>query len=123
VPKAQAALARKALAKLEGLPRRATVMLNGVPDAELTAKLGAALDTTDCVDGGDDDGSSVCFELPASLEKHLGRTVTVDKQSVTLPTADKLVADEAALPATLRAVRQAKRDAAVLADKPAVRSK
>ncbi len=112
LPRAQAERARKALARLEGLPRRATVIRDGVPDLELTAKLGDALDTTDCVSEGDDDGATVCIELPASLERHLGKTVTIGKQTITLPTRAELAADESALPATLRAVRQAKRDAA-----------
>jgi predicted component of type VI protein secretion system len=112
VPKAQADRVRKALAKLEGLPRRATVMRNGVPDQALTAQLGSALDTTDAVNAGDDDGTSVCIDLPQRLEKYLGRTVTIAGQQITLPTADQLAADEAALPAALRAIRQAKRDAA-----------
>lgn len=109
LPKAQAALARKALAKLEGLPHRATVMRDGVPDPALTAQLGAALDTTDAVDVGDDDGTTVCIELPQALEKYAGRTVTVAGKTITLPTLAELAADESALPATLQAVRAAKR--------------
>ncbi len=101
LPKTQAAVARRALARLEGLPRRATVMHNGSPRPDLTAKLGAALDTTDCI------------ELPKELEKYAGRTVTVAGKDVTLPTLAELKADEAALPETLRAIRQAKRDAAL----------
>lgn len=110
LPRGQATAVRKALAKLEGLPRRAVVTRNGVPDPVLTAQLGAALDTTDVVDVGDDDGAKVCIDLPARLEKWLGQTVTISGKDVTLPTADQLAADENALPATLRAVRQAKRD-------------
>lgn len=112
LPKAQAAIARKALAKLEGLPRRATVYLNGVAQPGITAQLGAALDTTDCVDDGDDDGTDVCIELPAGLEKYAGRTVTIAGKDVTLPTLAEMKADESALPKSLRDVRQAKRDAA-----------
>lgn len=115
LPKAQAAIARKALAKLDGLPRRAVVMLNGVPQSALTAQLGAALDTTDCVDAGDDDGTSVCIELPRALEKYAGRTVTVAGKDITLPTLAEMKEDESELPATLIAVRQAKRGAAATA--------
>lgn len=122
LPKAQAAIARKALAKLEGLPRRATVYLNGVAQPALTAQLGAALDTTDCVDAGDDDGTLVCIDLPASLEKYAGRTVTVAGKDVTLPTLAELKADESALPDTLKAVRQAKRDAATAFPQAAVKN-
>lgn len=112
LPKAQAALVRRALARLEGLPRRATVFRDGVADAELTAQLGAALDTTDVIDAGDDDGTTVCFELPPALEKYLGRTITVAGKSITIPTAAELTADESALPETIRSIRQARRDRA-----------
>jgi type 1 fimbria pilin len=78
----------------------------------LSDQLGDALLTTDAVEAGDDDGTTVSIELPSALEKYLGRTVTVGGKSITLPTADQLAADESTLPATLRAVRQAKRDAA-----------
>lgn len=113
VPRAQALVIRGAFAKLEGLPRRATVMRGGVPDLALTAQLGSLLDTTDAVDDGDDDGTTVCIELPRALEKYAGRTVTVAGKPITLPTLAEMKADESALPATLIAVRQAKRDAAV----------
>lgn len=114
LPKAQAARARQALARLEGLPRRATVTRDGVPDEALTAQLGSQLDTTDAVEAGDEDGMTACFDLPAALEKYLGRTVKIGAQSVTLPTAAELAKDEDALPETLKAVRQAKRDAATV---------
>jgi len=85
-------------------------MLDGVPQLALTAELGAALDTTDCVEEGDDDGDRVCFELPTQLEKFLGRTVTIAGKPITLPTAAELTTDESSLPATIRAIRQARRD-------------
>jgi len=108
---AQAAFARKALAKLEGLPRRATVIFNGVPDPSLTSALGGELDTTDCVPDGDNDGTTACIELPPALEKYAGRTVTIAGRTITLPTLAEMAADESALPDTIRAIRQAKRAA------------
>jgi hypothetical protein len=114
LPIAEAALVRKALAEADGLSRRAVVMRDGEPDLALTEQLGAALDTTDCVGVGDDDGSIACFALPANLDKYLGSTVTVDGEPITLPTVGELV-DEGELPASLKAVRQAKRDAVALA--------
>jgi hypothetical protein len=114
LPRAQATLARKALAQLEGLSRRAVVYKDGQADPALSAELGPALDTTDSAPAGDDDGEQCCFELPEALEKHAGAVVDLDGELVTLPTLAELV-DEADLPASLKAVRQAKRDAAALA--------
>jgi hypothetical protein len=112
LPSAQATLARNALAQLEGLPRRATVDKGGASDLVLTAELGASLDTTDCVGASDSDGAIECFELPESLEVHLGKTVSIGEESITLPTLAELADGEDALPETLRAVRQENRDVA-----------
>jgi hypothetical protein len=112
LPIEQCALARKALASADGLSRRAVATRDGEPYA---AHLGwVALDTTDCVEVGDNDGTIACFALPQELEAHLGKTVSVDGTPITLPTLAELV-DEGELPASLKAVRQAKRDAAALA--------
>jgi len=111
LPIAQATLARRAIAKLDGLPRRAEVLINGVADPDLTKKLGAALDVTDSLDVGVNDGTLACIELPPSLEHFAGRTVAVEGETITLPTIAEMIAREDDLPPTLRALRQAKRQA------------
>lgn len=111
VPKALGPRIRKALAALEGYPARGVVV--GGPDF-ISNVPGSPGWTTDAVDEGDEDGDTVCIELPQRLEKHLGKTVKVGSVSVKLPTLDALAADEDGLPATLKAIRQARRDAGLL---------
>ena len=113
---AQADRVRNALARLEGLPRRGTVVFKGEPRADLTAQIipssyvsGAVGWTSDAVDAGDSDGDTVAIELPQRLEKHLGKTVTIGGRQITLPTLEQLAADEDALPDTIKAVRRARR--------------
>jgi hypothetical protein len=114
LPIEQIALARKALAALEGLPRQATVYIDENRDLALSAQLGTVLNTTDVLGDQDTDGALACVDFPASLERHLGKTVDVDGQSITLPTLAELAPDEAALPETLRSVLEAKRNISAL---------
>ena len=97
---------RRALAQLEGYPVRGTCV--GGPDFTSDVP-GSAGWTTDAAPNADIDGAQACIDLPDGLLKYCGHTVTVSGQTVTLPTLAQLVDNEASLPASLRAVRAAKR--------------
>jgi hypothetical protein len=105
-----------AINRLEGLPARGVVV--GGPDhlpAEVQLdEAGNPVETPgftmQACDPPDEAGTQAALEIPAALEKWLGRTVTVGGKSITLPTREELV-DEDALPAALKAIRQARREA------------
>jgi hypothetical protein len=103
----QTVKARKALAKLEGLPVRGVTY--GGPDRTDPLIPGPGW-TIEAVDTDCDDGAQAGIDLPQKLEKWLGQTIVVNGQSVTLPTVGQLV-DPTALPASLKAIRAAKQAA------------
>lgn len=106
-----------AINKLEGHPSRGVVVggPDNLPAEVITDEAGNPLPTPgftmQAVDPPDEAGTTAALEIPAALEKWLGRTVTVGGKSITLPTRAELV-NEDALPAAIKAIRQARRDAA-----------
>src|SRR3954464_10467842 len=100
--KAQATRVRKALAQLEGYPARGVTY--GIDDRSSDEPGGPGW-TTEATAEPDVDGSDVCIEIPAQLEKHLGKVVKVGSANVKLPTADALTDGEDALPAAFKAIR------------------
>lgn len=104
LPKPQAARARKALARLEGLPIRGVTY--GTEDRVDLSTPGPGWTIEAVADA--DDGTTACIELPDYLQKWCGKTVKIAGTDITLPTLAQLK-DESALPQTLKDVRKAKR--------------
>ena len=107
---------RKALALLEGLPRRGAVYRNGQPDQALTDEIiplayavGAPGWLVEAIGEGDTDGALTALELSTALEQHLGKTVEVDSAPFTLPHPLDLLETEQDLPPSIQAVRASRR--------------
>jgi hypothetical protein len=115
--KAQARFIRRALARAEDLPARGEcvgpiryeppieVLLDGNGDAIPTP--GWTVDAVDDpIESPDTNESAI--EIPQWLRRHLGKTITVRGQTITLPTVDELREIDG-LPARIRAVIDARR--------------